>query len=59
MKCYNQFKNKNERERKKTHENLAVARRHNGVSLMPMRRITNVALTSVRRHSDAARPLRN
>ena len=25
---------------KKTHENLAVARRHTGVSLMPMRRIT-------------------
>ena len=40
MRCYNHLKNKNERERKKTHENLAVARRHTGVSLMPMRRIT-------------------
>lgn len=52
------MKNKNERERKEKHENAAGARRHTDVSLMPMQH-NNVALTSARRHSDAARPLRN
>ena len=50
MRCYNHFKNKNERERN-THENLAVARCHTGVSLMPMRRITlhDISTTPFRR----------